>query len=181
MRHVVIEIHRSELATMRREIGAWELPIVQMLHGVGNVKVLGDRDDGRNDNWPRRASEEYSRLERLYGVDKNGDGKPFVFKAYGEAPGGVMQLGSAIRRAIEVARTTPPRPLPPNDPPVDPEDVIDPDQGVDPESDVIEVPKDPPQKGKGKGKGKAKQAPPAEAPAPEAEPENTEQEDDLAS
>ncbi len=136
MRHLSVEIRRSELTTLRILTTRWELPLLQLVHGTADVTVKGEIDD--DTPYPTSAKSEYARLEQVYGQDKEDDGRTFVAKVYGDGQGGVLNLGSKIRATITEDRSRPPKAPPPDVVEQDPEDRIENDP------DVIEQPAAPP-------------------------------------
>lgn len=154
MRTLKIEIKRSELMSATIFVPRWELPILYLVHGKANVAVKGEVDNDRP--WPTRASEEYSRLEQVYGHDKDsGASEMFVALAYGKDLGGVQALGNRIRELIKDARVRPPKAPPPeiveDEEFANPDDIIDPNgDGPTTDADVIDAGDSPtPEAGKG--------------------------------
>jgi hypothetical protein len=92
VRFAKIDIKRSELTTIHREVPAWELPILKAIHGFVNVAVL---ENTVRDAVVPDAETEFERLKGRYGRSRNEDGSvgmPFVEAVYGQFASGVMQL-----------------------------------------------------------------------------------------
>lgn len=123
MRKQVVEITRSELAKIRRAYTPWEVQLLKLVHGSGNVVVKGELDD--ETTYPNRASAEYARLSKVYPRFEGEESLIVPVEAvFGKGEGGVMALGRKIREVIADAQKRPPIPPPPELALVDPEDVI---------------------------------------------------------
>jgi hypothetical protein len=92
----VVHIRMSELASQQLTVGTWEVPILAVVHG-GNLSVV---DAVEVDEDAPDAQQEYERLERRYGVDREEGGLPYVAQVYGQHMAGVQQLQRAIEGAV---------------------------------------------------------------------------------
>lgn len=95
MRRFNVSIQRSELLTIPDQVGEWEIPILQLVHGPEAVAISTSVKDANS--YPA-ASVEYERLERRYG-ENPATGTSRVAEVYGPAPGGVRILHQAIKEA----------------------------------------------------------------------------------
>jgi hypothetical protein len=96
MRLVEIVVNRSEHHSVRRFVGAWEIPVIQYEYGPEKVEIHGYKRDGRA--YPDPGSE-YERFSLRYGIDvENGQTKAAL--AYGQGAMGVM----AIRNLMEAEK-----------------------------------------------------------------------------
>lgn len=101
IKHHVVDVRRDELLTVQRTVPAWELPLLQAVHGAENVAEVGAMTLERD---VPHAGDEYQRLETRYGKSKrddNSDGPPYISLVYGESVGGVRALHGAIQSAAE--------------------------------------------------------------------------------
>jgi hypothetical protein len=122
MRNLSIEIRRSELCTIRALFAPWELPLLQMVHGMADVAVKGEVD---NDvPYPTSAAAEYARLAQVYGTEE-GENHPRVTAAYGGGQGGHMALGTKIRQFIAEMKARAPKAPPPDVVAADEDDMIE--------------------------------------------------------
>lgn len=104
IRYVRLSVRRSELHTAEITVPAWELPLVEAVHGSRDegstaVTVLGDVFVERE---APNAGDEFVRLSNRYKLAKNEDGSPslpFVAAVYGQFGVGTAALASAIRNA----------------------------------------------------------------------------------
>ena len=104
IRYVRLNIRRSELHTVEVAVPAWEVPIIEAMHGKPDegetaVTVLGDT---LIEKKPPRPADEYTRLANRYKDAKNDDGSkslPYVSAVYGQFGVGQGALASAIRAA----------------------------------------------------------------------------------
>jgi hypothetical protein len=95
-----VDIRRSELCTIHREVPAWELPILKALFGGLNVTVLANTV--RSATVPDPETE-FDRLKSRYGRSRNEDGSigmPFAEAVYGQFQSGIMQLERNIEASI---------------------------------------------------------------------------------
>jgi hypothetical protein len=105
MRYLKIEIRRNELSSFAEVIPAYELPIVQNIHGEESVQVHGEVDFPENP-WPVDAAAEHARLEQRYGKIENTD-TPQVVAIYGVGMAGYRKLALAIQQAFNEAKANP--------------------------------------------------------------------------
>lgn len=104
MRLVNLRVTRNEREVMPLTVPSWEVDVVRAVHGPEQVEVMGEIEDARE--YPE-AGQEYDRLSRRYGVDRdeNGQGGPFVAQVYGgNAHQRLAQL-IEIERQREVSKT----------------------------------------------------------------------------
>jgi hypothetical protein len=96
-----VDIRRSELSVIRLEVAAWEVSLLEALHGLAGVTKVSTAAV-EVDDVPD-ASSEYKRLGDRYGVeihDDGGRGDPMVEAVYGKHATGVMNLQRAIDAAV---------------------------------------------------------------------------------
>jgi hypothetical protein len=101
IKHHVLEVRRDELLTVSRIVPAWELPVLQAIHGADAITEVGETSLERE--LPN-AGDEYHRLENRYGKSKkddNSDGPTYISLVYGENIMGVRALNAAIQGAAE--------------------------------------------------------------------------------
>src|SRR4051812_24719183 len=95
-----VDIRRSELTTVSATVPAWELPILQALHGRTNVQVTGQ---GTKDVETLPETEtEFERLTARYGRERREDGSlgmPLCEAVYGQFQPGIMNLQRNIDAA----------------------------------------------------------------------------------
>lgn len=92
MRRVNVLVERDERLSIPTAVGAWEVPILEYIHGKEKV-IVGDSFTDEGD-FPN-AEVEFDRLSRRYGEDIKAE-KPFVSLVYGQPPIGVRELARAI-------------------------------------------------------------------------------------
>lgn len=93
MRFVNVLVIRDERLSMPRYVGAWEIPVLQVVHGVDKVEVNG-KDFIDVDRELPDPTAEFDRLSRRYGDDEK-TGVSHVSMAYAGARG-VEDLAHAI-------------------------------------------------------------------------------------
>jgi hypothetical protein len=94
-----IDIRRSENTTIRKDVPAWEVPVLEAVHG--DVTVIDDLSV--SSPIGPNANDEYMRLSNLYKNTKNEDGSqgvPFVAAVYGQFQQGIEALGEAIAKSV---------------------------------------------------------------------------------
>lgn len=84
MRMVNVLVERSEHLAIPRAVGAWEVPVLELVHGTDKVRVL-DTVTEVNRELPDPLAE-FERLERRYGRDEE-SGRSWVSQAYAGARG----------------------------------------------------------------------------------------------
>lgn len=97
LKYVEVEIRRSEMSTVVKQVAEWELPILEVMHG--EPKHIRDIPVDRPEP---SAKEEMERLQNAYGVtrDENGvRGITYVESVYGQHRPGIQALERAIRAA----------------------------------------------------------------------------------
>lgn len=129
-KYIDIELRTSELTTFPRSIPAWELPVLELVHNGGAVKVVGEslrsakvlkrHKDGSTsmiEKIPTGATE-FERLTKRYRrsqTEDGGVGPAFVDLIYGQFGVGELNLQRAIDAAtVEVpdeAPTSPEQPV----------------------------------------------------------------------
>jgi hypothetical protein len=111
---VRVHLHRDVMANFECEKLAWEVPVMQLVHGPDNCKVVEGserwvpRSDEDIEGQVRMFSpqEEWDRLKLVYGEDKESK-MPYVQMFYGIAHNG--QLEAEMRRNIRVNSRVPKR------------------------------------------------------------------------
>ncbi len=102
IRCVRVEIRKNECSTLNGAYPAWELPILEAVHGPDKVVVVGEKLIDRDAPEPR---DEFTRLNTRYKRGRNEDGSqgtPFVHMVYGQL-GGEKKLADAIQEHIVAA------------------------------------------------------------------------------
>lgn len=94
-----VKVRRSPQHVQHVEVPAWELPVLQAVHGAG-VTVEGERFLARE--LPD-ADTEFSRLSRRYKHPESSPEAPYVSQVYGAFGPGVMKLRDEIARAAPKA------------------------------------------------------------------------------
>lgn len=107
MKMQVVQVRMSELHTQQLTVGAWEVPVLQAVHGSEDVHIIGSVSQDRE---PPEAAEEYQRLERRYGIDREQGGVSYVAQVYGQHGVGVERLQDAIDRAAAAGKKKQPEP-----------------------------------------------------------------------
>lgn len=95
-----LDIRRSELSTTRVTVPAWEVPILQAVHGLVGVTPVSE--DIVEAETPE-AEAELQRLTSRYGYSRNKDGSRgplFAEAVYGQHQAGVMNLQRNIDAAV---------------------------------------------------------------------------------
>lgn len=101
LKHIQVEIRRNEQTTIAGSYPAWELPLLQAVHGHDSVVIKGDK---LVDRQPPEAADEFKRLEDRYKRSREDDGSygpSFVSMVYGQL--GVAKLNDAIKAAVTSA------------------------------------------------------------------------------
>jgi hypothetical protein len=101
LKHVTVDIRRNENTTIRGSYPAWEVPILQVVHGADNVQIIQDKLVNRT---PPEAKDEFDRLDQRYRRSRDESGAqstPYVHMVYGEL--GVAKLAAAIAAAVTEA------------------------------------------------------------------------------
>lgn len=94
MRRLNVRLTRSENESAQLAIPAWEIPVLQAVHGPEKVEV--DEDSETFDELPYpNAGQEFDRLSRRYKEDIQ-SGVLFVAAIYGQPPLGLNKLAEAI-------------------------------------------------------------------------------------
>ncbi len=101
MRFISAKVVRDVSSQIPIRVAPWELPVLEVVFGEGNIQLTGDVTHVVKD--PDKAYPapgiEFDRLTKKYGADPE-TGIPYVVTAYGTARNGI----SALQRAIEEAR-----------------------------------------------------------------------------
>lgn len=100
LKYVEVEIRRSEMSTVTKQVAEWEVPILDVMHGA-NAPIRIIRDIPVDRPAPT-GQEEMERLRSAYGVtrDENGfRGITYVESVYGQHRPGVQALERAINAA----------------------------------------------------------------------------------
>lgn len=107
MQHVTVKLTRSETESVQLGMPAWEVPVLQMVHGPERVEIL-EKVEYLDREYPD-ANSEFDRLQKRYKVDMD-TGTPFVVMVYGHPASGIPKLEELIakaRRAEEAVKTVP--------------------------------------------------------------------------
>jgi Zn-dependent M32 family carboxypeptidase len=98
-------IKRDTQTTHNRAVPPWEIPILEMIFGEGNVEQTGIFEEvvntGPNGEEPRdypEATEEYDRLVQRYKKDPETK-LEIVAEVYGQSRKGIKALAEAIEEA----------------------------------------------------------------------------------
>jgi hypothetical protein len=100
---VSVDIRRSEMTTIRVVVPAWELPILQALHGRTGTQVVGEGSK-EYDALPN-VEAEFERLSARYGRERREDGSlgmPLAEAVFGQFQPGLLNL----ERNIEAAKVS---------------------------------------------------------------------------
>ena len=93
VRNVMVTVVRNTMTSIPKIVRAWEVPILEEIHGPDQV-LVGGAVEKEIDELPV-AADEYDRLVQTYGM--NGDTKnPYVQIVYGNGRAGVKALEEAI-------------------------------------------------------------------------------------
>lgn len=95
MKYVNVLVERSEHLSVPATVPAWEVPVLQIIHGEERVVIRDEVD--RKVDAPNEVHE-YERLERCYGADVKTE-RSFVAEIYGQPPLGFAALKRAIASA----------------------------------------------------------------------------------
>lgn len=96
----IVDIRRSEMTTVRVTVPAWELPILQALHGRVAAAVIGDGTPMARE--VPNVETEFERLCARYGRERREDGSlgmPLCEAVYGQFQPGLMNLQRSIDAA----------------------------------------------------------------------------------
>lgn len=96
MRRVIVNVRLSELGTQQLDIAPWEVPIMAYTHKE-QIEVVGE---SVNDQRVPLPEEEWDRLEKRYGVDKETH-VPRVAMAYGQGMNGMQALRREMAPHLE--------------------------------------------------------------------------------
>jgi hypothetical protein len=94
-----VKIRRSELSVIQTTVPQWELPILEAVHGRGNIEPV--KVETTEVKLPE-AEIEFERLTARYGNSRNKDGsigEPHAENVFGMHQSGILNL----QRAIEAA------------------------------------------------------------------------------
>jgi len=111
MRFSVVQITRNEAFKSIREFKPWEVPILEQIHGAGNVAVVGEVDYPKVE-WPS-ASEEFDRLAQRY-KKPEGSEQPYVAVVFGVGFSGLQRAIDEAQQEAEEREAipyVPPQPL----------------------------------------------------------------------
>lgn len=109
MRYIKVTINRDETSTIPALVGAWEVPVLEAVHGAEKMTVEG-YEDHPNRPWPDDAASEMQRLNRRYKPESAADGAPTrAEEVYGKGSLGVKALARAIAEAKAEAEAEKPR------------------------------------------------------------------------
>jgi hypothetical protein len=96
LKYISAKIRLSELHAQNVAIPAWELPILQAVHGAG-VSEVGELEVDRP---APEAADEFQRLAMKYRHPENSPESPFVAQVYGAFGPGISRLAQEIERAV---------------------------------------------------------------------------------
>jgi hypothetical protein len=94
MRFITVKVTRDTNSSHAGDVAPWELPILDFMHGEGNVQRVGETFTSTE--LPE-AAEEFNRLVTRYGMD-NETGIANTAQVYGQARVGVKALGDEIEK-----------------------------------------------------------------------------------
>ncbi len=97
---VTVDIRRSEMTTIRTVLPAWELPILEALHGRVSISPVGE---GVKEMEVPQVETEFERLSARYGRERREDGSlgmPLCEAVYGQFQPGIMNLSRNIEAAV---------------------------------------------------------------------------------
>lgn len=97
VKFIKAKIRRSPQHVQRVVVPAWELPVLQAVHGAG-VSVDGEQFIDRE---PPDVDTEFARLARRYKHPENSPESPYVAQVYGAFGPGLEKLGRAIEQAAK--------------------------------------------------------------------------------
>jgi hypothetical protein len=97
MRYERVMIKRDTQTTHNRAVPQWEIPILEMIFGEGNVEATGIFEDLDERDYPE-AAEEYDRLVSRYKKDPETK-LEIVAEVYGQSRKGIKALQEAIDEA----------------------------------------------------------------------------------
>lgn len=106
MRYERVKISKDERTVYNRAVLPWEIAILEVTFGDGNVDPLSAFED--NDLPYPEPRAEFNRLMQVYGSDPESS-IPFVAAVYGQASSGVRALARAIAEAKAEARKALPK------------------------------------------------------------------------
>lgn len=106
MRYFRVKIVKDERTVYNRAVLPWEIPLIEVSFGDGNVEETGKFED--TDAPYPDAREEFQRLGQLYGSEPDTN-LPFVAAVYGQASTGVRALARAIKEAQADAKVKKPK------------------------------------------------------------------------
>lgn len=95
-----VDVRRSELTTIRVTVPAWELPVLQALHGATKVTPVSE---SLVEAQTPDADTEYQRLSGRYGRERLPDGSlggVIAESVFGQFQPGIMNLQRSIDAAI---------------------------------------------------------------------------------
>lgn len=97
MRYERVMIKRDTQTTHNRAVPPWEIPILEMIFGEGNVEQTGIFEEVEGRDYPE-ATEEYDRLVSRYKKDPETKIE-IVAEVYGQSRKGIKALAEAIDEA----------------------------------------------------------------------------------
>lgn len=98
MKYAIVNVVLSELHTQQMAVGPWEVPVLQAVHGVADVQIVGEKSVDRE---PPDAADEFQRLQNRYRAPAGENAIPYVAQVYGAHGQGVQRLAQAIREAAK--------------------------------------------------------------------------------
>lgn len=103
MQMVNVLVKRSEHLAIPRAVGAWEVPILELVHGSDKIEVLDEVTEV--DRELPEPLAEFERLERRYGRDEE-SGRSWVSQAYAGARG-ISDLERAMKESQAAVEADP--------------------------------------------------------------------------
>lgn len=103
LKYIRAKIRLSELHSQNVTVPAWELPLLQAIHGTG-VREIGDV---HVDRPAPAAADEFARLAGKYRHPENTPDNPYVAQVYGAFGPGVARLQQEIDKAGDKAVVKP--------------------------------------------------------------------------
>ncbi len=104
MRYLHVSVARSENLRPVSYFPGWEVALLQHVHGIEAIEVVGEDEFSRP--WPRDAAAEYDRLALRYGKIEGTD-QTIVSIVYGPGVQGMQRLAQAMAQAKREADENP--------------------------------------------------------------------------
>lgn len=100
MQFIKVHVTRNELVSQTVAVRAWEVPLLELIHGQEKVEITGEVDSPHP--WPEDPASEYARLELAYKAtpDEKGETMNVVATVYGAGSMGQRKLHQAMKEAV---------------------------------------------------------------------------------